>query len=114
MFIHHRARLKELLLPNSLVVVNANDILPSNADGTLPFRQNSDLFYLAGTEQEETILMLCPEAQEEEMREILFLRETNDLIATWEGHKLTKEEAQKLSGIQRVEWLSEFPALFHR
>jgi Xaa-Pro aminopeptidase len=114
MFISHRQNLKNLMLPNSLAVANANDILPANADGTLLLRPNSDLFYLTGTEQEETILLLYPEAHEENMREMLFLRETNDLIATWEGHKLSKEEARAISGIQRVEWLSEFPPLFHR
>jgi len=114
MFISHRANLAKLMLPNSLAVVNANDILPTNADGTLVLRPNSDLFYLAGIEQEESILLLYPDAHEENMREILFLRETNDLIAIWEGHKLTKEEARKVSGIKRVEWLSEFRPLFHR
>ena len=114
MFINHRANLAKLLLPNSLAVVNANDIPPTNADGTMVMRPNSDLFYLTGVEQEQSILLLYPEAQEENMREILFLRETNDLIATWEGHKLTKEEATKVSGIKRIEWLSEFPPLFHR
>jgi Xaa-Pro aminopeptidase len=114
MFIHHQAGLAKLLLPNSLAVLNANDIPPTNADGAMIMHPNADLFYLAGVEQEESILLLYPEAHEENMREILFLRETNDLIAVWEGHKLTKEEASKLSGIKRVEWLSEFPALFHR
>ncbi len=113
-FCRHRANLAGLMLPNSMAVVNANDILPTNADGTLVMRPNSDLFYLAGVEQEESILMLYPDAHEENMREILFLRETNDLIAIWEGHKLTKEEARKVSGIKRVEWLSEFRPLFHR
>ena len=113
-FCGHRANFAKLLLPNSLAVVNANDILPTNADGTLVLHPNSDLFYLSGVEQEESILLLYPDAHEENMREILFLRETNDLIATWEGHKLTKEEARKVSGIKRVEWLSEFRPLFHR
>lgn len=114
MFVEHRANLKKLLLPNSLAVVNANDILPTNADGTLPLRQSSDLFYLTGVDQEESILLVYPDAHEENMREILFLRETNDLIARWEGHKLTKEEARKISGIERIEWLPEFRPLFHR
>ncbi|HTL58744.1 MAG TPA: Xaa-Pro aminopeptidase [Candidatus Limnocylindrales bacterium] len=113
-FIDNRANLSRLMLPNSLAIVNANDILPTNADGTLPFRQSSDLFYLSGIDQEETILLLCPQAHEENMREILFLRETNELLATWEGHKLTKEEAAKMSGIKRVEWLSQFRSLLHR
>jgi len=114
MFSAHRANLAKMLLPNSLAVVNANDILPTNADGSLILRPNSDLFYLSGVEQEESILLLYPDAHEENMREILFLRETNELIAAWEGHKLTKEEARKISGIKRIEWLSEFSGLFRR
>lgn len=114
MFTSHRANLAKLLAPNSLAIVNANDILPTNADGSLLLRQNSDLFYLTGVDQEQSILLLYPDAHEENMREILFLRETSDLIAVWEGHKLTKDEARKLTGIKRIEWLSEFPALFHR
>jgi Xaa-Pro aminopeptidase len=114
LFIENRSRLIKLLLPNSLAIVQANDILPTNADGTLPLQPNSDLFYLSGIEQEESILLLYPEAHDPTMREILFLRETNDLIATWEGHKHTKEEATKISGIKRVEWLTEFRPLFHR
>src|SRR3974390_30169 len=114
LFIDNRTNLPKLLLPNSLAIVNANDVPPTNADGLLPLVPNSDLFYLAGVEQEESILLLYPEAQEENMREILFLRETNDLLATWEGHKLTKEEASRISGIKRVEWLSQFRPLFHR
>jgi Xaa-Pro aminopeptidase len=114
LFINNRARLAKHLLTNSLVVVNANDILPTNADGSLLLRQSSDLFYLSGIDQEETILLVYPDAHEENMREILFVRETSELLATWEGHKLTKEGACKVSGIKRVEWLSEFRPLFHR
>jgi Xaa-Pro aminopeptidase len=114
LFINNRANLAKLMLPNSLAVVNANDLLPANADGTLPLHPNSDLFYLTGVQQEDSILLLYPDAHEPSMREILFLRETNDLIATWEGHKLTKDEARKVSGVKRVEWLSEFRPLFHR
>jgi Xaa-Pro aminopeptidase len=114
LFVANRANLTRLLLPNSVAVVNANDILPTNADGTLPLRQSSDLFYLTGVDQEETMLLLYPDAHDEKFREILFLRETNDLIATWEGRKLGKPEARKATGIQRVEWLSEFRQIFHR
>jgi Xaa-Pro aminopeptidase len=114
LFVTNRSRLKTLLLPNSLVVVNANDVLPTNADGTFLLKQNTDLFYLTGIEQEESLLLLYPDAHDEKHREILFLREPNPLLETWEGHKLTKAEAQKLSGIARVEWLTDFPALFHR
>src|SRR5690606_6994898 len=88
-------------------------IMPTNADGTMRFRQNSDLFYLSGVDQEETILVLCPDFPDEKYREVLFLRETNEQIATWEGHKLTKEEARSLTGIQTVLWTSEFSRLFN-
>jgi Xaa-Pro aminopeptidase len=114
LFIENRARLTKLLQPNSLAIINANDVLPTNADGTLPLQPNTDLFYLTGVEQEESILLLYPDAHEENMREILFLRETSELLATWEGHKLSKEEATRVSGIKRIEWLSEFRPLFHR
>jgi Xaa-Pro aminopeptidase len=101
-------------LPNSLAVLNSNDILPTNADGLLRLRQNSDLFYLTGIEQEETILLVYPDAHEEDKREILFLRQPTAHAETWEGHKLSKAEARQISGIERVEWLSEFRPLFHR
>jgi Xaa-Pro aminopeptidase len=108
----NRERLRALMLKNSLAVVNANDVMPSNADGTLGFRQNADLFYLTGVDQEESILLIFPDASDEKMREILFLRETSPLIATWEGHKLTKGEARALTGIQNIKWLTEFPRMF--
>ncbi|HMC28516.1 MAG TPA: Xaa-Pro aminopeptidase [Verrucomicrobiae bacterium] len=114
LFTENRASLHRLMLPNALAVVNANDILPTNADGTLLLKPNADLFYLSGIEQEESILLIYPDAHEEKMREILFLRESNESMEIWEGHKLTKKEARELSGIERVEWLSEFPGLFHR
>jgi Xaa-Pro aminopeptidase len=114
LFINNRANLAKLVEPNSLVIVNANDLMPTNADGSFAWRQSSDLFYLTGVDQEETILLLYPDAHEKNMREILFVRETNDLLVTWEGHKLTKQQAEEVSGIKRVEWLSEFRPLFHR
>ncbi len=114
LFRRNRARLVEKLLPNSLVILNSNDIPLTNGDGTLPITQNADLFYLSGVDQEETILLLYPDALENKNREILFVRETSEELETWEGHKLTKTEATRMSGITRVEWLSSFPTLFHR
>jgi Xaa-Pro aminopeptidase len=114
LFIENRARLKALMEKGTLAIVNANDILPTNADGTLRLIQNADLFYLTGVNQEETILLLFPDAADEKNREILFLRETSELIATWEGHKLTRDEARKRTGIEEVRWLAEFPGLFRR
>jgi len=110
----NRANLKKCLPPNALAAVNANDVLPLNGDAVLPLQQNSDLFYLTGIEQEESLLLLHPDAHDPKQREILFLRQPNPLLETWEGHKLTKEEARGISGVERVEWLEDFPALFHR
>jgi Xaa-Pro aminopeptidase len=109
----NRKNLVKELKKNSLVVVNANDINPTNSDGTLRYRQNSDLFYLSGIDQEETILVLCPDFPDKKYREVLFVRETNETIATWEGHKYTKEEARQASGIKTVLWTSEFSKLFN-
>ncbi len=114
LFVANRAALKRLLAPNALVVVNTNDILPTNADGTLLPRPNSDIFYLTGIGQEETILLLYPDAHEEKFAEILFIRPSGPLTEIWEGHKLSKDEARSRSGVARVEWLSEFRAIFHR
>lgn len=113
LFTNNRKNLVKKLKDNAVVVVNANDIMPTNADGTMRFRQNSDLFYLTGVDQEETVLVLCPDFPDEKYREVLFLRETSELIATWEGHKLTKEEARELTGIETVLWTTEFPKLFN-
>lgn len=112
LFIANRKRLAELLKPKSLVVLNANDVLPTNADGTMPFKQNTDLFYLSGVDQEETVLVLFPEHPDPKFREVLFVRETNDHIAVWEGAKLTKEQAQAVSGIERIYWTHQFESIF--
>ncbi len=114
LFTANRSRLAQLLPAHSLAVVNANDVLPTNGDGAIGMTPNSDLFYLTGIEQEQTILLLYPDADEEEYREILFLREPTQELELWEGHKLTREEARALSGIKRVRWLSEFTRVFHR
>jgi Xaa-Pro aminopeptidase len=113
LFILNRKRLQKELKPASVVVVNANDTMPTNADGTMPYRQNSDLFYLTGVDQEESILVLCPDFPDKKYREVLFLKETNEHIAVWEGHKLTKEEARAHTGIQTIAWLSEFHKIFN-
>ena len=97
---------------NSLAVFNSNDIYPISADSTLPFAQHRDIFYLSGVDQEESILLLFPSAHEEKHKEILFLRETNEHIAVWEGAKLTKSEATALTGIETVYWLSDFKRVF--
>ena len=108
LFVRNRRKFVQYLKASSVAIFNANDIMPTNADGTMPFRQNNDLFYLSGVDQEETILIIFPEASKKENREILFLRETNEEIAIWEGAKLTKEQARVQTGIQNIQWLSEF------
>lgn len=114
LFINNRKNLAQHLKPNSLVVLNANDIMPTNADGVMPFRQNSDLFYLSGIDQAETILVLYPDAPEASWKEMLFLKETNEHIMTWEGQQYTPEEAKDLAGIDHIHWLAEFESIFHK
>ena len=113
LFVQNRKRFCSRLKSCSLAVFQANDIMPTNADGTMAFRQNSDLFYLSGIDQEESILLLFPDAKDARNHEILFLRETNEHILTWEGYKLTKEQAQAVSGIKTIYWLSEFKQVFN-
>ncbi len=98
--------------PKSLAVFNSNDIYPIGADSTMPFEQNRDLFYLSGVDQDESILVLFPDAPEEKHREILFLTETNEHIAVWEGAKLTKDDAFEVSGIKTVYWMKDFEKIF--
>jgi Xaa-Pro aminopeptidase len=112
-YIQNRRNLAKKMKSKSLAVFNSNDIMPTNADGTMPFRQNNDIFYLSGIDQEETVLLLFPDCPQEKHREVLFVRETNEEIAIWEGHKLTKKEATEVSGIQTVYWLSDFKKIFH-
>lgn len=112
-FVAARAALRTLLKPGSVAVVNANDVPVTNSDGTMRFRQNSDLFYLSGVDQEETILLLAPGFPDEKYREILFIRETSETIAIWEGQKLTKDQARSQTGIQTICWTSEFKKIFH-
>lgn len=113
LYINNRARFVKNMRPKSLAIINANDIQPTNADGHLKFRQNNDLFYLSGIDQEETILLLFPEAKNPKHREILFLRKTSELIEVWEGHKFTKEEGKDLSGIGTIYWTDQFESVFN-
>ena len=111
LFVENRRRFRELLPPASLAIFQSNDVMPTNADGTLPFRQNNDLFYLSGVDQEESILVIFPDARLALHREILFLKETSDHILVWEGYKLTKDEARTNSGIPTIMWLDSFKAV---
>lgn len=108
LFIKNRKKFMAEMKPKSVAVFNSNDIYPISADSTIPFQQHRDIFYLSGADQEETILLLCPDAPYEHLREILFVRETNEHIAIWEGEKLTKERATEVSGIKNIQWLQDF------
>ncbi len=108
LFEDNRKRFIAMLPPNSIAFFNANDEMPRNGDGNFIFRQNSDLFYLSGIDQEQTILVIFPDAPLPQYREMLFLRQTNEKIAVWEGHKYTKDEARAASGIQSVYWVDDF------
>lgn len=112
LFIKNRKNFMAQMKPKSLAVFNSNDIYPIGADSTMPFQQARDIFYLSGVDQEESILVLFPDAPNPDHREILFLRETNDHIAVWEGEKLSKEKAFKTSGVKTVYWLQEFDKVF--
>jgi Xaa-Pro aminopeptidase len=107
LFIKNRKKFTAEMKPKSVAIFNSNDIYPISADSTMPFQQHRDIFYLSGVDQEESILLLCPDAPYEHQREMLFLRETNEHIAVWHGEKLTKERAFEVSGIKTVHWLQD-------
>jgi Xaa-Pro aminopeptidase len=112
LFIKNRKNFASQMKPNSMAIFNSNDIYPTSADGTMPFEQHRDIFYLSGVDQEESVLLLFPDCPNQALREVLFVRETNDHIAVWEGEKLTKEAAFETSGIVTVFWLQELEKVF--
>ncbi len=112
LFVRNREQLAKRMKPNSVAVFNSSDMMPTSSDGIHPFIQHTDIFYLSGTDQEDSILMIWPDAKEEKHKEILFVRETNEQIALWEGPKLSKTEASEISGIKTVYWTSEFDRIF--
>ena len=112
LFIQNRQRFSEKLKPGSIAVLNANDIMPTSADGSRSFIQNTDIFYLSGIDQEESILIIFPEAIEEKHKEILFVKETNENLAIWQGSKYSKEEVSAISGVRTVYWTQEFERVF--
>ena len=112
-FASNRDRLRSQLLSNSLAILNANDLQPTTTDGTMPYYPNADLWYFTGITQEESILLLAPDAHDENLREVLFLREPVELLKIWEGHKLSKDEARQISGVKTIKWLSDFERTWH-
>ncbi len=107
-FSSNRKSFIDKLLPQSIAIFHSNDVFPRNGDQAFKFRQQSDLFYLTGIKQEKTILMLYPDCPNPDLREVLFLIEPNEALRTWEGHKYSREEAQRISGIEKVRWLEQF------
>jgi Xaa-Pro aminopeptidase len=113
LFINNRKNFVSRIKPSSIAIFNSNDEFPRSGDQTFVFKQNADFFYLTGIDQEQSILVLFPDCPNSAYKEVLFLRQTNEHIAVWEGHKYTKEEARKASGIESVYWLSEYNAVLH-
>lgn len=107
----NREKLIKELPAKSMVIISSNDIMPTNADGTMGFQQQSDLLYLSGLDQEETILLIFPDSPIPAYREVAFVRETSELIAIWEGEKFTKERVTELSGIKTVFWTHQFESV---
>lgn len=114
LFIKNRLKLSQQMVSNSIAIFNSNDVFSTGADSTLPFEQHRNIFYLTGVDQEESILLVFPDAKKEAHREVLFVKETNDHIAIWEGAKLSKLQATASSGIKTVYWLEEFQSIFSR
>ena len=105
----NRRRFTQQMAPNTLAVFHSNDLMPRNGDAFYPFRQNSQLFYLSGLDQEETVVVLFPDCIKDGFQEVVFIKRTDEYIRRWEGHKYTKEEAKQISGIQKIYWLDEMP-----
>ena len=112
LYVSNRKNFMSQMDQGTLAVFNSNDIFPISADSTMPFQQHRDILFLSGVDQEESILVLFPNASNPKQREILFLKETSELIAIWEGEKLDKERALEVSGISSVHWLQDFPTIF--
>lgn len=113
LFIQNRKNFMAQMKPNSVAAFNSNDIYPIGADSTIPFQQDRNIYYLSGVDQEDSILVLFPDAPKPEHREILFLKETNPHIAVWEGEKIDEKKALQIAGIKTVYWLKDFHKIFH-
>jgi Xaa-Pro aminopeptidase len=112
LFIHNRKNFVGKMEPSSLAIFNSNDIFPISADSSMPFSQHRDILFLSGVDQEESILVISPNSKNPLHKEVLFLKETNEHIAVWEGAKLDKDAAFQVSGVKTVYWLSQFEAIF--
>jgi len=113
LFISNRKNFVSRLKPLSIAIFNSNEEYLRSGDQNFVFKQNADFFYLSGIDQEQSVLLLFPDCPNPLYREVLFLRQTSEHIAIWEGHKYTKEEARKASGIEKVYWLQDLNAILH-
>ena len=113
LFINNRKRFAKELKAGGIAVFNSNDIMPTSADGAMQFIQNTDIFWLSGIDQEESILLIFPDSKLPEHKEILFIKETNEHIAIWEGEKLTKAKATEISGIKTVYWTNQLYSILN-
>ena len=111
LFKRNRVKLIGMLEKDSIAVIHSNDQMVRSGDQYFPFRQNSDLFYLSGIEQEMTILLINPGHHEADKRTMLFLRKPEPKLETWEGKKLDKKFAAEISGISAIFWLEEFESV---
>lgn len=113
LFVQNRRRFAQNMLPNTLAVFQSNDVMPRNGDAFFPFRQNSDLFYLCGLDQAETVLVLYPDCVKDGFQELVFVKKTDEYIRRWEGEKYTKEQARAVSGVEKVFWLDDLPTILN-
>lgn len=111
LFITNRERFQQHMAPKTMAILHSNDEMPRSGDQFFPFRQNPDLFALTGLDQERSVLVLFPDCPKEELREVAFVRRTNEHIAVWEGHKYTKDEATAISGIKNIKWDDEYTSV---
>ncbi len=108
LFIDNRKRFTSAMKPNSIAIFRSNYEFLRNGDASLDFKQNSDFFWLTGIDQEDSFLVLYPDSPDGANKECLYLKQTNDTIAIWEGHKYTKKEAIATSGIASIFWNDGF------
>ena len=113
LFTNNRKNFVSRLKPSSIALFHSTDEYPRSGDQSFIFKQNPDFFYLSGIDQEQSVLLLYPDCPNPLYKEVLFLRQTSEHIAIWEGHKYTKEEARAASGIEAIYWISEYDSILH-
>jgi Xaa-Pro aminopeptidase len=110
-FVQNRLRFVQKMTKNSIALFVSNDEVPSNGDALYPFKQNSDLFWLSGITQEDSMVILFPDNPDPKYREVLVLVRPNELKEKWDGKRLRVTEAQKISGIKTIVWLDTLEGL---